>query len=845
MNFTLPGSAVMLWKARFVLSFVFLLFSDLNAQLIQLPGIEQEEVVLEVASPAYNLSHFTAKTRMPDARWLFYNAGEANHPDAHYIVPERPAPNAIEVLSKRTETSRYYVDADHPTRIFTQSAYGALHYASKNGEWLLIDHRLSPARKAGIYEASRQPLPTGFNVKTRHSFIKTPSGELRFNNWKLYGRTGTTKKLLAKPDWKLHTAGDDGVRITDIFPGIDAVMMVNRGQIKTNLIIKSWAFGEFDEILLEDTFEFDTPLTTEFLVKSGPENRVGEVRLAAGLHAVAEIGKAVSYAEATPGATAELPYELAGNSVAIVIHWKLLREMLANGPMLVDPLVVGADSRLNGPAQLNSFNNSSDNQSNCSGDFAEGCSYQWQVEVPARTTVTNATFWARIETMQPCTRDRMSFKYSVGDGTCGRNVTWTTRDNPVSPGITGGEPTSTHHYNACFDSHCETSYTTVSLSILRNCMGDAGCGADCVRGLGPFIITVEGHTLERVSAGTLSESSICYGEEITLAGGGEYGKKDYTYRWAPGNISGDTVTVRPEQSTQYTLTVTDACGNSLSDQVDVEVSAPARAVSMDVEECGELEFEGTRYTSSQTVLDTIAGSRGCDSLYRTVSIVVHPLDPKEEIIDLSGCDFVDFEGSRYYATTVLEETFHNANGCDSIYRKVYVDVEDFQLSLVSSIHPDSLFVGQVTELRAEGNRSAFQIISWEPPHLFSDQSSPSQQISVPTDLTYTVQAETANGCPGLAVMRLLGRIIPNSGLYPNSFSPNGDGTNDTWKPVRRVDDIEVWVYNRWGECVFHSDAGDHHWDGTYKGAKVPEGSYTFRFVAYKRFESSGIVNVIY
>lgn len=79
--------------------------------------------------------------------------------------------------------------------------------------------------------------------------------------------------------------------------------------------------------------------------------------------------------------------------------------------------------------------------------------------------------------------------------------------------------------------------------------------------------------------------------------------------------------------------------------------------------------------------------------------------------------------------------------------------------------------------------------------------------------------------------------IPNTGnriLIPNAFSPNGDGTNDTWEifstasvPVTGNSDVIVEIYNRWGELIFYSKGYPDPWNGTYKNSPVMEGTYAY------------------
>ncbi|MDP4274449.1 MAG: gliding motility-associated C-terminal domain-containing protein, partial [Bacteroidota bacterium] len=73
----------------------------------------------------------------------------------------------------------------------------------------------------------------------------------------------------------------------------------------------------------------------------------------------------------------------------------------------------------------------------------------------------------------------------------------------------------------------------------------------------------------------------------------------------------------------------------------------------------------------------------------------------------------------------------------------------------------------------------------------------------------------------------------NKLFVPNAFTPNGDGIHDTWHIpfADKVDGLEVLVFNRWGEQVFHSSGygADQEWNGTYKnhGDKLPVGTYYF------------------
>ena len=64
---------------------------------------------------------------------------------------------------------------------------------------------------------------------------------------------------------------------------------------------------------------------------------------------------------------------------------------------------------------------------------------------------------------------------------------------------------------------------------------------------------------------------------------------------------------------------------------------------------------------------------------------------------------------------------------------------------------------------------------------------------------------------------------------PNTFTPNGDGVNDLWNIDALITYPQslVTVYTRDGQQVFNSIGYAKPWDGTYKGAQVPPGTYYY------------------
>ena len=70
-------------------------------------------------------------------------------------------------------------------------------------------------------------------------------------------------------------------------------------------------------------------------------------------------------------------------------------------------------------------------------------------------------------------------------------------------------------------------------------------------------------------------------------------------------------------------------------------------------------------------------------------------------------------------------------------------------------------------------------------------------------------------------------------IFPNIFTPNSDGINDYFQaimPIKYIDNIELYILNRWGEVVFKTIDPKFLWDGTAEESQqdCPSGTYYFQ-----------------
>ncbi|HLP94538.1 MAG TPA: gliding motility-associated C-terminal domain-containing protein [Saprospiraceae bacterium] len=67
-------------------------------------------------------------------------------------------------------------------------------------------------------------------------------------------------------------------------------------------------------------------------------------------------------------------------------------------------------------------------------------------------------------------------------------------------------------------------------------------------------------------------------------------------------------------------------------------------------------------------------------------------------------------------------------------------------------------------------------------------------------------------------------------VFPNAFTPNGDGVNDVFRPIYPCEVVasKLQVYSRWGEKVFETNNPNQGWDGKYNNLDAPSDVYIWR-----------------
>ena len=110
-------------------------------------------------------------------------------------------------------------------------------------------------------------------------------------------------------------------------------------------------------------------------------------------------------------------------------------------------------------------------------------------------------------------------------------------------------------------------------------------------------------------------------------------------------------------------------------------------------------------------------------------------------------------------------------------------------------------------------------------YLYSIDNSNFQESNIFTNLnegSYEVFVKNIYGCGDIKkVVHLLN--------YPHFFTPNGDGTNDTWHInfAKSEPNLKVYIFDRYGKLIKQLLSKDSGWDGTLNGRKLPSTDYWF------------------
>ncbi|MEO1260434.1 MAG: gliding motility-associated C-terminal domain-containing protein [Bacteroidota bacterium] len=154
----------------------------------------------------------------------------------------------------------------------------------------------------------------------------------------------------------------------------------------------------------------------------------------------------------------------------------------------------------------------------------------------------------------------------------------------------------------------------------------------------------------------------------------------------------------------------------------------------------------------------------------------------------------------------------------------YYDVEPLLGDITSTM--DTIYFNS-------GEFSQLDLTFFDPDLLFewvpADGLSPDEFVhnpeAAPLETTeYVLIATNEQGCSAerMVLIEVLNPDCAEPNIFvPNAFTPNGDGNNDVlFVRSNIIENMELSIYNRWGELVFRTNDQGTGWDGTYKGKRL-------------------------
>ena len=318
--------------------------------------------------------------------------------------------------------------------------------------------------------------------------------------------------------------------------------------------------------------------------------------------------------------------------------------------------------------------------------------------------------------------------------------------------------------------------------------------------------------------------TVCKGDTAILGGTptASGGTAPYSYAWSPtagmNNPSDSNPHVLINKTTMFYVTVIDSKGSRIIDSVLISLNSVYTAgAGNDTSICpltsGAL-LGNSNNQASYTYSWTPVGPTGL-SCYNCPHPTATPT-----------------------VTTSYTLTIQNGTCFDSSS----VSVTVLATPTITVVSPVSVHEGSTVTLSASG---AVKYV-WTPDTAFIGSPNISNpEVDPSATITYSVTGIGADGCPGYA--KVVVDVIPDTVLvFYNTFTPNGDGINDTWfiGNLHLYPNNSLTVFNRYGKQVYFAQPYSNLWDGTQLGSNLPDATYYYLLDTGKGTVYKGSVTII-
>ncbi len=297
----------------------------------------------------------------------------------------------------------------------------------------------------------------------------------------------------------------------------------------------------------------------------------------------------------------------------------------------------------------------------------------------------------------------------------------------------------------------------------------------------------------------ISNSPICESASLDLSATG-----GIQYQWAGVNsfsASGNAVSIsnaQVAQSGKYYVLVTNAAGCTHLDSVTVNINAKPVAA---------------------TTFSTIAICSG-DKIQLSASggISYKWLPASGLSSDIIPNPFASPSDTSQYMVIVSNQF----NCADT----AIIDVNVIESPSANAGPDKTIITGSPVQL--SGIVSGLDIsYSWSPVTNINNIQSLQPIVTPPADADYVLTVVSNLGCK--TATDVVHIFVFKDVFIPSAFTPNNDGKNDTWAipALNAFTNIDLSVFNRYGQIVYQTKNSYQPWDGNYKGIPQPSGAYVY------------------
>jgi gliding motility-associated-like protein len=565
-----------------------------------------KKALLAIAILAFSFAAFAQHMNVKKANYTTFNTDKKHitevlaknsspaakeHPEYGILPFNSQCSECVELIDKRTIDSRQFVDPQRAGHTYSQQSYFPLHYKkAENDIWRTIDFRLRPdAHEPNVYVANNQPVPTKCDLKKKTTTLTESGFDFEFNkNLTLYffdENTVYTQKETG--NYSDYTVGEEGLKVKNMWSGIDMQQQFRAGEIKTSYVINAPLQLPTSKgyMVIEDHFTLPEGFTfTEASNGARLENNYyrGDYELKnTDGKVLIRYEKPVYFDTKVWGMLGIYNLLRKGNDYTlqtlVPVDW--LNKADNTYPLTIDPIVSGitknGDFRLSGLSANMGFTTMS----------LGSCDYHMTVNIPGLSdlTTTYIDLEYQLTYDNTCGNPPLAAPYctfsqvtmEVRSDAC-NTTTGLLACNPANPPYTGtcttdpnlvaiaGPVVMPPAYLACIPPQCPPHVVAFTLKNRDSICGDV-CGYLCARG-NMWQMTVEACQVEGDI--TQDKTQVCAGQPVVFTAHPTCGVPPYHFAWTTdGGNTFDTIygtptfTIYPQSNVLVNCIIYDNCEN--------------------------------------------------------------------------------------------------------------------------------------------------------------------------------------------------------------------------------------------------------------------------------------------